>query len=114
MLGQQDIPGNNRFFGDCRPAGQTQPRRQGPLIHLSPVGETRFLGVLGDDSVKRAHVFQCSAHHLRIRHAVTVIGKHPHLRVATGHTRNARELFAGKAFGDRTNWLDGDVACFLT
>ena len=52
------------------------------------------LRVLSDDSVKGADVLQRSPHQAGVRHAVAIIGKHPHPGAAPGHQSELGQLDA--------------------
>ena len=58
VLGQQNIPRDDRFFSDRWPTAQTQGAREHALVHLRTFSQARFLSVLSDRTIKGLHVLK--------------------------------------------------------
>ncbi len=73
MLGEQDIPGDDRFSSAT--AGQPRAQLGGDdaLVHLGALGEAGLLRVLRDHAAEGLHVLQGPAHDHRVVHALAVV-----------------------------------------
>ena len=85
VICEQHIASDDCLFGHCRPAAQTQNSGERALVHLGIFGEARFLGVLGDDSVKCFDILQRTPHQHCVVHALAVIAEDAHGGGAIGH-----------------------------
>ena len=110
VSGEQAVTRDHGLLGHRRPSGQSEPTGQLALVHLGVLGQSRFLGVLGDDTVERLDVLQRPAHQHGVVHAVTVVGEDPHPGGRVGHRTELGQLLAGQADGHGTDGVDVAVA----
>ena len=113
IAGQDRVAGDDGLLGRARPTRQAQLRGVGALVGDGPDGETRLLGVLGDQYPEPARVFQRAPHDQRIMHADSVVGEHPDLTGTGGHQPHLGELLAFQAHGDRADRVHVDQADLL-
>ena len=103
VLGEQDVAGDDRLFGDGGPTGQAELAGQRRLVHLSALGEGRILAVLGDHTAEALDILEGAAHEDGIGHALAVVGEDADLRARAGHRAERGELLAFQALGDGTD-----------
>ena len=78
MLGEEHIARDDRFLRDRGPACEPELGRDGALVHLRALGESRILRMLSDDAAERLHIFERAAHDERIRDARAVVTEDAH------------------------------------
>ena len=100
---QEDIPGDNALLGNARPASQTKPGGQCPLVHLRIDSESWILGMLSNHGSQRLGLLESAAHDQRIMDTFPIVGKNPNGATAGSHCCHGREFFTGKAFGNRSH-----------
>ena len=97
--GERQVPGHDRRFRFGRPARDPELRRPLPFVHVPAGDEVRILRVLRDHRARqRPGVLERAPHHVRVGHAVAVVGEDPHPEVVELAER--RELAPGAALGD--------------
>ncbi len=97
---EQHVARDDRLFGDGRPAGESEFGGERPLVHLRALGESRLLGVLGDDPVERRDVLERATHEQRVVHALAVIAEHPHGGARASHRADLGEVLPRESDGD--------------
>ena len=71
--GEQRIARNDRLLGRTRPTRQAQPRGVGTFVRDRTGGESRFLGMLGNQDPQACGVFQRTPHHQGVGHTYPVV-----------------------------------------
>ena len=95
-LGEREVPRHDRGLRLGRPTGDAELRRPLPLVHVPAGDEVRILGVLRDHRAReRERVLERTSHHVRVGHAVAVVGEDAHAEVVELAER--RELVPGPA-----------------
>ena len=114
VLGEQNIAGDDRLFGDGGPTGQAELAGQRRLVHLSALGESGVLAVLGNHAAEALDIFEGAAHEDGIGHALAVVGEDTDLRARTGHRAERCEVLTFQALGNGTDGANLDPVGLLT
>ena len=113
VLGEQDVPGDDRLLGHRGPPPEPELGGDDALVHLGALGQPRFLRVLGDDPAEGLHVLQGPAHDHGVVDALAVVGEHGDAGGRLVHGAELGELPALQADGDRADGLHVAVAVLL-
>lgn len=107
MPGQLDVPRDDDFLGNRRPAGQAEPPGDLALVAArGAVGQPGVLRVLGNDPVKGLDVVQRPAHEAGVVDAAAVVGEDPHPGPGAGHEAQLGQFGALERLRHRPDRVD--------